>query len=107
MAQRRQAIVALKDALEHRQYEQARRLLDEADELARADSADAAFGTAVQGYRLILACLTARARSPDGSSNLPSKLLEESQKYLTEQRLSPRREVRRVCLEGRPFARRV
>lgn len=107
MAKRRESIAALKDALEHKQYGRARQLLEDADELARIDSADAAFGTAVHGYRLILACLAAREGSTDGTTSISPELLEESQRYLNEQRLSPRRDVRRVCVEGRPFARRT
>lgn len=107
MAERREVIGALRSALQERHYDQARLLLGEADALARTATDDSAFGGAVRGYRLILACLAARAEATDGSSGVPPELLEESQKYLTEQRLSPRREVRRVCLEGRPFARRT
>lgn len=106
MAERREVIGALRSALQERNYDRARSLLGEADALAQAKADDSAFGEAVRGYRLILECLAARSPRGDEPTALPAALLADSKKYLEEQRLAPRRDVRRVCLEGRPFARR-
>jgi hypothetical protein len=106
MAERREVIEALRSALRERRYDQARLLLGEADALAQAATDDSAFGGAVRGYRLILECLAAHAPTGQAAATLPAALLADSKKYLEEQRLAPRRDVRRVCLEGRPFARR-
>lgn len=107
LAKQRELIAALEDALQHKRYDQARQLLGEADDLARAATTDAVFGESVRGYRLILECLAARTSTDGRSGSIPEALRQDSQKYLDTHRLSPRREVRRVCLEGRPFARRA
>jgi hypothetical protein len=113
MAERRELIGALVSALEGKHYDRARSLLAEADELHRASSSpppglddeSASFDATVRGYRLILECLS--ARGVGNTQEVSIELKEASKRYLDEQRLSPRREVRRVCLEGRPFARRA
>jgi hypothetical protein len=107
MAERRELLLALVGALEQRQYDRARDLLGQADVLGHADPESSAFASTVRGYRLILDCLAARTSAPDGAWELPGELTIASKKYLDEQRMSPRREVRRVCLEGRPFARKT
>lgn len=106
MAERRNLLGAVQSALAGRQYEKARSLLAEASNMP-TEADGSAFSDAVRGYRLILDCLTARHESDGGSSELPQKLIENAKVYLDQQRLPPRREVRRVCLEGRPFARRA
>jgi hypothetical protein len=111
MAERRELIGALAAALAGQRYEDARALLGEAQELEKshpesADPAGSTFAGAVRGYQLILECIAARGASSSESQELPDGLREESQRYLDQHRLPPRREVRRVCLEGRAFARR-
>lgn len=103
MSRRREVIAALTLALEDKNYERARGLLGEADELEKSAPPSDGFGETVRGYRLILDCLSARS----SGGELSSELEEASARYVREQRMSPRRQVRRVCLEGRLFARRA
>jgi len=105
MAQRRELISALVRALEDQNHQRAQQLLREAEEVEGAHAQASTFGATMLGYRLILDCLRARDTSPNGS--LPGELLDASRGYLDQHRLPPRRQVRRVCLEGRPFARRA
>jgi hypothetical protein len=105
MAQRRELISALVRALEDQNHERAQQLLSEAEKVEGAHSQASTFGATVLGYHLILDCLRARDASPNGP--LPSELVDASRGYLDQHRLPPRRQVRRVCLEGRPFARRA
>jgi len=105
MAERRELLGAVQSALAGGEYEKARALLGEASGMQRADADESTLAAAVRGYRLILDCLEARA-AVGAARELPHDLLEDSRKYLDEQRLPPRRDVRRVCLEGRPFGRR-
>jgi|GEM_PF-2207998 len=111
MAKRRELIGALRGALADERYEDARALLGEAEALEKSDPEQfkretSTFEATLRGYQLILECIAARAAAPSGSPELPAGLREESRRYLDQQRLPPRREVRRVCLEGRGFARR-
>lgn len=102
MSERRELVGAAVAAIQKKEYESARRWLAEADE-AEESTSEGADPEEVRGYRLILECLDARAKE----SELPESLVEESKRYVEARRRAPRREVRRVCLEGRPFARRA
>src|SRR5690606_19058792 len=103
MSRRREAIAVVIVALEDKDYERARGLLREAEELEKSAPEGEGFGDTLRGYRLILDCLSARGRG----ARIPSGLEEASARYVREQRMSPRRQVRQVCQEGRPFARRA
>lgn len=102
MSQRRELLGAAVSAIQKKEYESARRWLSEVDALG-ATERDGDGLHEVRGYQLIVDCLAAR----DRRSIVPDALREASKKYVEERRLPPRREVRRVCLEGRPFARRA
>lgn len=106
LAEERELIGALTGAIEGGHYERARALLGEAETRGAAEPGTSTFQGSVRGYHLILDCIDARAALANGPRELPEELLVEARKYLDEQRLPPRRQVRRVCVEGRPFARR-
>ena len=103
MSRRREAIAAVTVAIEGKDYERARGLLREAEALEKSAPEAEGLGETLRGYRLIVECLSARG----SGAPIPSELEEASARYVREQRMSPRRQVRRVCQEGRPFARRA
>lgn len=92
----REALAFVVGALEEGQHERARLALAEAGEL------ESGFREEGEGYLLIVECLEARR---EGRA-LPSQLVDAAERFIAMQRLAPnRREVRRVCLEGRSFRR--
>jgi hypothetical protein len=101
MQRGRELIGAATSRIADRNYREARRWLQEAQDQSEHGPEAFSLIDEVRGYLLIVDCLEALARQ----SSLPRELHELAENYIREQRLPPRREVRRVCLQRQPFAR--
>lgn len=102
MAAARELIFAAVHAIHDKNYAQARRFLTQSMSSSDPALSQAGFAEQARGYLMIIDCLEAQANQEP----LSSELSLAAQHYTQENRLTPRRQVRRVCLEGRPFERR-
>jgi len=102
ISKQRELIAAAISAIDDKNYKQARSWLGEVVSSKEPALAQAGFVEQARGYLLILDCLEAR----QSGQPLTSSLSAAAKRFVQGNRLTPRRDVRRVCLEGRPFARR-